>query len=315
MLQQFIAKFQNRRINDLLWWGAAAWLVGFVYLRGAPDWEVAYLPATLGDYVTAPLVANPPYILFLFYPLSILPPRIGGVILALINLVCLFAASRITGANKWLLLLSFPALIVTTFGQIDGLVALGAVIGSVAVRKNSGLLLGLAFLLLGLKPQVGCVLVIVYLVWMLSEGHCLDAGIATGVCVGVVGLSFLAFGFWLPDWINKIVVSIITGGDEFTSFEIGLFPFGLVALAGSLCFAREDVPAILTGTLLASPYAGYYSLVSALAFPLPWFVYCLTWLPVFLPTKMGVLVAPIAVILVGILQNRQKRPLKRPLLE
>ncbi len=302
-------KINNSQVNDILWWTTAFCLIGFVYLRGATDWERFYLPATLDNYATAPLVANPSYILFLFIPLSFLPNQIAGAILALLNVVCLYVSSRITNANKWLLLLNLPSLIVITFGQIDGLVTVGAVIGSVAIQTNNGFLFGGALLLLGLKPQVGGILAIIYLTWMIAKKQYLETMQAIGTSLGVILFSFLFFGFWLPDWLAKVIATVISNGREFVevSSDIGLYPYGLIFLMIALLFARREIPTLVASSLLSVPYAGYYSIITALAFPLPWFIYCVTWLPAVMPTQFGMLVAPVGIIIVGIYQSYTKR--------
>lgn len=295
-------------VLNILWWSLAAWLVGYVYLNGAGDWERFYLPATLGDYATAPLVANPSYVLFLFYPLSFLPVKVGGAILAALNVACLYLCHRLTGANRWLLLLSLPTLIVVSFGQLDGLVALGVVLGSLAVRNGSGRLLGASILLLGLKPQTGGLLAVIYLARVYGAFGRRPILIAGGIAVSVILASFAAFGFWLANWAQKIVRVSSSNGVEFVnvSSDIGLFPYGLVILALVLLLARGHIPALIVATLMAAPYAGYYSIVAALVFPLPPLVYVATWIPAVFPTQWGMLVTPLLIVLLGLAQNRQR---------
>jgi hypothetical protein len=244
-------------ILDILWWSLAAWLVGYVYLNGAGDWERFYLPATLNDYATAPLVANPSYVLFLFHPLSFLPVKLGGAMLAAINVACLYVCYRITTVNRWLILLSLPALIVISFGQLDGLVALGAVLGFLAIQNGSGVLLGTSILLLGLKPQVGGLLAVAYVFWAFSSLKRRPVLVALGIVAGVVLASFGAFGFWLVDWVIKIVDTSSSDGIEFVnvSSDIGLFPYGLAVLVLVLLFARRNIPALIVATVLSAPYA------------------------------------------------------------
>jgi hypothetical protein len=180
-------------------------------------------------------------------------------------------------------------LIIVTFGQLDGLVGLGAVLGFVALRKAQGRLLGLAILLLCLKPQVGGVLALVYLIQMYQTKSWQPVLVALGVVSGVVIFSFVVFGFWLNDWLRKIFQAGASDGIEFVnvSSDIGLYPYGLAILIIVLWLARRNIPALIAATLLAAPYAGYYSIVAALVFPLPLFIYVATWIPALFPTLGG----------------------------
>lgn len=296
---------------EMLWWLLAGWLVIYVYRAGAGDWERFYLPA-LSDYASYPAVGNPSYVLFLFRPLSLLPVKIGGALLAAINVACVYLCHRMTGANKWLILFSLPTLIIITFGQLDGLVMLGAVLGSAAACSGNGPRLGVAFLLLGLKPQVGGVLMVVCLARTLMSHGWRPACRALGVAGAVLLASFGAFGFWPPAWLTKMGGAAATDYAAFICSNIGLFPWGLVALAAVLWFAREDVPALLTATMLSMPYAGYHSLASALAFRLPPFIYLITWLPALFPARWSALVTPLLIVawgLLGGLRATRKGPL------
>lgn len=295
---------QIQWLYSFIWWLLGGWLVYYTYQTGAGDWQRFYRPATLSGYATAPGVANPLYVLFLFYPLSWLPVKVGGAVLAALNVACLYACHRLTGVNRWLILLNLPALIVITFGQLDGLVALGAALGY-AHRRN-GLALGAVLLLLGLKPQIGGVLAAIYLVQALIENW-RSALIALGVVGTTILASFAIFGLWLPVWVAKLTQAAIDGGGEFdaASANIGLFPYGLVLLALVLLLCRRP-PALLAATMLAMPYAGFHSLVVALAFPLSPLVYFATWLPAVLP-PWSAWAAPLAVLAVGKRNSPEKR--------
>jgi hypothetical protein len=70
-------------------------------------------------------VGNPTYILFLFWPLSHLPSLIGSAIISGLTMLAILTAARLTGASRWLILLSDPSIYVIAITQIDGLVLLG----------------------------------------------------------------------------------------------------------------------------------------------------------------------------------------------
>lgn len=70
-------------------------------------------------------MGNPTYILFLFWPLSHLPSLIGSAIISGLTMLAILTAARLTGASRWLILLSDPSIYVIAITQIDGLVLLG----------------------------------------------------------------------------------------------------------------------------------------------------------------------------------------------
>lgn len=300
-------------IANALWWSTAIALVCLVYRHGALDWVIHYLPATQSGYAAAADVGNPPYILFLFYPLSLLPIRLSCAVMAAINVLCTHISCKLTGANRWLVLFTHTTWVIISFGQLDGLVALGAALGSLAIQSGQGWLLGSAILLLGIKPQVGGLLALVYLFYLYRSVGWRPVAIALAVIVAVILASFIAFGFWLPVWATKVFHQSASGGGElYPGNNIGLFPYGLIALLFTLILARHSPAAWVASALVAAPYAGFYSVFVSLVFPLPWFVYAATWLPTIYTDKWALL-TPIFLIIVttAIIEQRKRRLSRR----
>jgi len=287
----------NRR-SKAAWWGTTVGAVCFSLLNGAQDWEGVYRSATLIDFATHVGTANPLYVMFLFYPLALLPSRVGGAALVALSMVSIWLTSKLTDANRWLILLSYPALWMIKMGQIDALVMLGAALGWWAVKNGRPYWQGAATLLLCLKPHIGAPLALVYLWWQRD----LRAFVVSGA---VVLASLLAYGVWPVVWLQKLIgftQEAAQGGGHFilSANYIGLFPYGLVFFLFPLLpmyHRQERSTAILAASMLASPYAGPYSILAAMAFPLPLWVYGLISLPLLPHIGWWALAGPISVVL------------------
>jgi hypothetical protein len=209
-----------------------------------------------------------------------------------ITIAVILVTARLTGANNWLILCSYPALYVIKMTQIDGLILLGAAIGAWAIRNQKPYWQGISTLLLCLKPQAGLLLAVYYL-WRQRDWRALS------VSTAVIAISFVCFGSWPLPWFQKMLV----GGSRFAlaGNSIGLFPYGLVLIPVAL-FApgytvNQRYVALIVASILASPYAGYHSLLASLAFPLPYWLYILVSVPLVYPPGWLAAIAPIAMIL------------------
>lgn len=286
------ATFAHKKYRYTIWLGVLVGAMTWAYLDGGVEWPKTYLPATLSDFTRATYVGNPSYVLFLFLPLSLFPVKLGTAMIVGITIVAILATARLTGANEWLMLCSYPALYVLKMTQIDGLVLLGVAIGAWAVKNQKPYWQGVSTLLLCLKPQAGFVLAMYYL-WRQRNWKALV------VSAVVIAISFACFGFWLWPWFQKILVS----GSDFVRAgnSIGLFPYGLVLIPVALLAPGytncQRYIALVAASILASPYAGYHSLLASMAFPLPNWLYILLFVPLVYPIGWLSIIAPIGIVL------------------
>jgi hypothetical protein len=244
--------------------------------------------------------------LFLFKPLALLPVDTGNFILLAITVISFRVVAYLANVNKWLILISFPSWWILWQTQIDGLVMLGVAIGWWAIRRQKPIWQGLATLLLCLKPQVGGILAIVYLI---QQRHWKAFIISTLVSLA----SFLIFGFWLITWTERILFegSAAQAGNNFaqTITNIGLFPVGILFWVPLVLFRHwytqeEYIPAIIAATMLSSPYAASYSLITTMAVPLPGWLYPILSLPFIGRTGYDlIIIAPIAIVIYPILKK------------
>lgn len=316
-----------KRREEIIWWALGLGvIIGLILIQDQSDvigrdWLTIYRPATLSDdFLHYATVANPLYVLFIFRPLALLPPLAGYFILMSLSIITFRLIAYLSSVNKWLIFPSFPALWMLVYGQIDAYVALGVGLGAWAIRFKKPYWQGVAILLLCLKPHVGGILALVYLVWQRDW-----RAFVIGVIVGLLSLAF--FGLWWPiEWVNRLLFesSVAAQGAGFSNQDnsfnnIGLFPFGLLFWPLVLIpYSRtQKIPAIISASILSSPYGGSYSLVSTMAMPLPILIYPVLSLPLLGPFGYTLIIAaPIALILwplvkkFGLIHRASKTALK-----
>jgi hypothetical protein len=99
----------RERLETCAWFALAiANLIGWQYLRyGGYEWYL-FREVRLTGFMSVPGVANPPYAGILLYPLAPWPARGGIFLFITLSIGCYYLVHRLTGVNKWLLLLSYP---------------------------------------------------------------------------------------------------------------------------------------------------------------------------------------------------------------
>jgi hypothetical protein len=266
--------------------GAAVWWVigmGLVvgcslnYVRGLSgfDWVIVYQRQAIK--VDESLIFNPLWIYFILKPIAQLPMSINYIVFTSLNLVMIWLGCKLTGAKKFFLLFSFPVFWLLWFGQLDGFVLLGTALGWRALELKKPVWMGIAILLLLVKPHIGAPLAGLYFL--------LYPRWETVATVGLVALlSMLVWGWeWPYHWVwNFIVINEEKFVPQATN--ISLFPYGLISWT-ALLIAKSPLDRakiVLSATVLSVPYAAAYSILPLLIFPLPNFVYILASAPLFL---------------------------------
>lgn len=288
----------NRPSLDVYAWFCIAigFVIGFQILAvGGYEWPL-FREATLSaDFMTQP-VANPPYLGIILYPFALFPVRVGIFLFSLVSIGCLYAVHRLTGVNKWLLLAIYPALRVLFYSQLDVLTLLGAGLGLWAIRERKPLLVGLAITLLGIKPQVGLVLALVYLVWARDWRVLIVPSI-----VGI--LSILRYGFWPVTWPTHVLeFNAWRGNTSLVIFPWGLLIWPIIFNWRRLYTQEQLVMAIVAANLMSATHAEPYSLLTAMAFPHPLWLYPLFTIPLLINHRallIGLVMVPLYPLIVA----------------
>lgn len=217
---------------------------------------------------------NPPWVLILLIPLAVLPERIGGAILFILNLVAFTLLAYKYGANLKRLpifILSLPVIFTLYSAQIDGILLLGLLL-----PRWLGLFLLLA------KPQIGIGIAII---WFIEEykANRIRGVIKTFAPVTIAYL--LSLAIYRLDMVHGLFTLVAPWNTSLWPYSI---PVGL-ALIGLAIYKKNSKLALISSPLL-SPYVGFYSWsVVILGFvefsPWVYLVSLISWLGFFLPLQ------------------------------
>jgi len=287
------------KLFTVIWWVLGIGIVigcGINFVKGISgfDWIFFYYPQA--QQATSDTLINPLWIYFVIGPIARLPLPVSYLVFLLLNLGMFWMGSNLTGGNRYLLLLSFPAFWMLWFGQLDGFVLFGTALGLKALDSKKPILMGIAILLLLVKPHIGAPLAILYFLWLPKRDTLLTVLLVTA-------LSMIVWGWeWPIAWVRNI----LTIQEEYyvpQTTNISLFPYGFLAWLALLIAKSpmDRVKVALSATLLSVPYAATYSILPLLVLPLPWWVYVIGSAPFLLGPngyRLTTLVPIVTIILV-----------------
>jgi hypothetical protein len=219
------------------------------------DWEYTYGRLNLADPYSIESFLNPPFTI-LFLPHSFLPIRLGNMVNIFLNItVVLFVIYKLGGDWKTIsLVFTSPVFFdLCRTNNIEWLPLLGLTIGPT-----------LGGILLLCKPQS---LGLVFLIWAKRNWKILL------LPIGVVLLSFIAWGFWPRD----VGFNPINTPFNFSVLPLGI-PYGIYLLWRA--WKEDDEYLAAVSTPLFAPYIAPYSFVGILTvlgckYPkaAPWFYF------------------------------------------
>lgn len=221
------------------------------------DWYLSFYPA-IKAFLTGQCpyqieglqYANPPWTLLFLAPLGLLPPVWGFIVMGVINLTGLFALFFKHQRGRWVLpvAISFPFMSLLVFGNIEGLILWGLVLGG-----------PLGLILISTKPQVAC---LVGIVWIKKAW---DRGKYIAVAKLITPLILVAtYMMWkYPGYISQMLVYSRRMDGIFTNGYPWLIPAGIAMLMAAYTHEREEWAAV--ASLLISPYVRIQSWVAAIS--------------------------------------------------
>ena len=247
------------------------------------DFLAAYRTAVLtGNYGVNTWNPYPTY--WLLYPFAILPPLIGYLLWNLFTAVCVIAALKFWRGPFLMFALSLPGFWLFYLGQLEGVMALGLVLASL----SSPWAVGLGLTLLTVKPQIGLFPIVFVLLRRRNWRDLLVPGL-------VYGLSFLYWGWWIPEWL----AALPNPADRPSLINIDFWPYSLVLLP-ILWWKRSDLKIWLIEQSAIMPYSPVYSLSPLFTMFLPIWINVLIWL-LFLPAIFTTYPIPGFLIPLGLL--------------
>lgn len=223
------------------------------------DWTQVFYPAAqrpLSPYFPispdrALYYFNPPWLAWLLFPFTLLPPRIAlALFLLLTILVTMWCVHRLGGGLlETLLVLCSPAFVrLFIHAQIDGLMLLGFTLLLTAVNVTTK---GIGLVLMAIKPQVLSFGAILY--WWQLERH--DKIKILLPLLGVTAVSLLIHGLW-PLEVSQILQYVPQNAN------VSVWPYGVPVGVVLLIVAvwRRDVYLAGLATFFFTPYLSSHSL-------------------------------------------------------
>lgn len=245
---------------------------------------------------------NPYPLYWLLYPFAVLPPRVGFFLWNLFSAICVLVAVKKFNGRFLPFSLSLPVFWLFFIGQLEGVMSLGLVL----IMATSPWVVGLGITILTLKPQIGLFPILYVLI------NRRDWRILVVPSI-IYGLSFLHWGFWIPNWLNTILVSDTTNYPT----NVSLWPYSVILLL-ILFWQRKNLKIWLVIQSLVVPYFAVYSLAPLFTMHLPLWVNILLWLlygsAVFIRFPVPGFIVPLSILIVLLVVAFKSRQQKKAII-
>lgn len=247
---------------------------GLFQLDGT-DWLHSFRPGVHGDL--RPVVI-PYWGLFLAWLPAQFPEPLGYISWIGAGIILAVLAAKQLHAHTFLMLFSYQLHRVVFYGQIDPFVITGLALGIWTIRRSRPYLTGLAIMLALIKPQIGLLSALAFLLWSADRKKTLAAA-------ALIGMASLAISpTWVIDLLQRHSSEFLSRPENLLSnTSVGIpLPVGgmLAAVVLSSQINRErKLIALVAANLLISPYTTIYSQLALLCLGLPIGFYLFGLLP------------------------------------
>ncbi len=233
-------------------------------------------------YAQIPRLNNPPWVLLMLTPLSLLPPAVMHGFLVSVTALALYAAMRPYRRFKvafLLALISMPMLATVWNGQLEFISLFGVTLGYAAVQQRRPLRLSMALLLMAAKPQETWLIVLLLLIasWrQWSRRDWLKIILPAG---SIALITSIWLGF---DWLTRTINGAVTYASDWENISlwklgqslpapIGVVLWGGVALVTLILLwrarlTRQGLAFAAVGANLLSPYLTSPHLLMTMSF-------------------------------------------------
>lgn len=298
--------FYAKRLSSLSTWLllgiALGYGVGVSFWPGGYDALVWYMRPWFSG-TTAPA-----WVYGLTHPLSLLGWPLSWQALVVLTVLVAGITARVWGnKNWWVVVLSSSLMWTIWLGQIELFPVMGLLItGLVLQGKIHPAWLGVSWLALMTKPQVGLGLVLVQLFWFRPRALVSALFVALTVTV----LTVVVWPGWILDWVLTVVTFRCTPGTSIWPWGLLAWPVVLVAFRDA--DYRRQAVFVAAATLLSSPHLLPYHCTTLLVLTDSPVILLLSWLMVFVPglgwlLPAGGWVLPAGVILWEVYSRKGKK--------
>lgn len=267
------------------------WAAGRLTLQGENPYDIdrmEQLQREAGRTDEGILMWNPPWTLPLVLPLAIFDVHVAHLVWLALHLFVLgFCADRLWllyGGGKdcrwvsWVVALTFlPSYFAVTAGQISPLILLGATLFLHFNERRSDALMGVAAVLLAIKPHLAYLFWIALICWAICERRwkVLAAGAATGLILTSIAAAFdhaLLQHYWYaftnqpPSQYRSPTLAhclrMLIAPDNFRVQFLAMIP-GIVWFVPWFCWHRRSwdwktqMPLLLIVSVLTTAYGGW----------------------------------------------------------
>lgn len=259
--------------------GVGLWII-YAVLGSHQDWNFAFRSGALGD---TSLVVTPYWALFLSY----IPAQFdqGYIVWIGLGLLLIIAASTYLKSPTWVILLSYQLGWCLWYGQIDPFVVFGLALGHWSLQRSRAYILGVAIMLLLIKPQIGLLPATALFLWSPDKPKTSLAALC------IFSASLLAWPTWISDvfyaWssFTEKIENTITN-TSYLPLWISI-PLILISIFIQKIPVRDRLLGLTAANLLLAPYSPIYSQLSLLVFPLPSILYSFAFIPWIIAIQLG----------------------------
>jgi len=193
------------------------------------------------------------------------------------------------------------------FGQTEALILVGVVLGwLVTQRKIHSAFMGIAWMLMLIKPQVAVLAVILFAFWLIKDKRHRDLLYAAIAACAILLLSVAIWSQWIPNYIT-MSTSYIAPDINGTIWPIGIVAIPLMMLPRLSRITRLRMALVVN--LLASPYLQSYHTVVSLAVSGSVLGALISWLPFVVGNLNMSWIVPIIVLVSELVSIRIKKGL------
>ncbi|MEP7357270.1 MAG: hypothetical protein ABI847_08520 [Anaerolineales bacterium] len=203
----------------------------------------------------------PAWVYLVTFPISLLGWPLGWQFLTFISILIAGAAGMVWSNNRWwIVFVTTPMVWNIWLGQIEVFPMAGLLLTGLVVQKRiHPAWLGVSWLALLSKPQVGLGILIMQLVWVWGDAALGKRALAYGVGVSAAlfALTVLIWPGWVPNWLMTMRTFAPTW------WNAAIWPYGLLAwpvalLASHKAGPRQKLRLFSAASLLGSPYFAVY---------------------------------------------------------